>query len=108
MIGSGILANLLALAIFMVTIAEWFYLWILFAFKRPKAPNEHAGRALSALLLTLIAVLAVALTLFFFSLYDHREIDLSLLSLAPLIPTLGIIYSNRAFAQILKVSWPGV
>jgi hypothetical protein len=92
MIGSGIIATLLALAIFMVAIFEWFYLWILCAFGRQrvlKAVRRTLGPLLSQ---SLIAVIAITLIFLLYFFHDDRQIDLLTLFSGVLIPALGIAY----------------
>jgi hypothetical protein len=92
MIGSGIIATLLALAIFMVAIFEWFYLWILCAFGRQralKAVRRTLGPLLSQSLIAVIAITSIFLLYFF---HDDRQIDLLTLFSGVLIPALGIAY----------------
>jgi hypothetical protein len=92
MIGSGMFATLLALAVFMVAIFEWFYLWVLCAFGRQQA-LKAARRTLGPFIsLSLLAVVAATSMLLLYFLHDDRQIDLLTLFPGLFIPALGIVY----------------
>jgi hypothetical protein len=92
MIASGLLANLLALAIFMVTIFEWFYLGVICAFGRQRLLNS-ARRTLGQLVPQgLIALMAIASILLLYFFHDDRQVDLLTLLLGVFIPAIGIAY----------------
>lgn len=92
MVGLGVLTNLLALAIFMVAIFLWFYLWILCAFGSQQA-LKVGRRTLGAFIyLSLIAVFAVTSMLTLYFLHNDRQINLVTLLPGLLIPALWIVY----------------
>ena len=92
MIGSGLLANLLALPIFMVTIFEWFYLGVICALGRQRLLNS-VRRTLGPLVPQgLIALMAIASILLLYFLHDDRQVDLLTLLLGVSIPAIGIAY----------------
>ncbi|RON43541.1 hypothetical protein BK666_20955 [Pseudomonas frederiksbergensis] len=92
MIGSGMFATLLALAIFMVAIFEWFYLWVLCAFGKQRA-LQAARRTFGPLISqSLIAVVAITSILLLYFFHDDRQVDLLTLLSGVLIPALGITY----------------
>lgn len=98
MVSSGMLTSLLALAIFMVAIFEWFYLWVLCAFGSQRA-LKIGPRTLGAFIyLTLIAVIAVTSMLLSYFLHDDRQINLLTLLPGLLIPALWIVYLRSSMS----------
>lgn len=92
MIDSGMLASLVALAIFMVAIFEWFYLWVLCAFGRHRTLKVAKLTFGPFISLSLLAVVAATSMLLLYFLHDDRQIDLLTLFPGLFIPALGIVY----------------
>lgn len=92
MIGSGMLATLVSLAIFMIAIFEWFYLWVLCAFGGQRK-LKICNRTLEPLIiLSLVTMVALTSMLLLYTLHDGRQVNLMTLFPGVIIPALGITY----------------